>query len=271
MKTPAIQALICLAAFAAFLSGQTDMRRMMQQAGGSVLYSPDGALISARATISPPTSPPPVITGAPFAADGIGENVQLLPDGNRITRPISSSRMYRDSYGRTRRDESPFRISGSRDHADLPIVPEIFDPVSGSQYFLDTARRIAHRFSLPVSQGLMTNRLIESEARPPGAEFLGTRQIEGLKAEGWIRKITIPAGVMGNEKPIENITETWFCPDLQMTILSTTVSSASQETIQAVVNIELAEPDPALFRVPEGYDIVDESDAFTLIFGPANP
>lgn len=271
MKKTAITALLCLTILAAVLYGQTDMRRIMQKAGGSVLYGTDGELIQARATINPPTSPRPVIAGAPFVADEIGENVQLLPDGNRITRPVSNSRIYRDSYGRMRTDGSPFHIAPSKNQANLPIVPEIFDPVSGYQYFLDTARKIAHRFSLPENQGAATGRMIEAEARPPGAEFLGTREIEGLKAEGWMRKLTIPAGMMGNEKPIEHITETWFCPDLQMTVLSRTVSSASQENIQAVVHIELMEPDPLLFRVPENYDIVDEPDAFTLTFQRADP
>src|SRR4029077_18421600 len=46
-----------------------------------------------------------VVKGAPFSADAVTESVQVLADGNRIVRSSTTS-FYRDSEGRTRREQS---------------------------------------------------------------------------------------------------------------------------------------------------------------------
>ena len=45
-----------------------------------------------------------VIKGAPFSADIVTESIQTLSDGNRIVQR-STTRFYRDSAGRVRREE----------------------------------------------------------------------------------------------------------------------------------------------------------------------
>ena len=263
-------ALIFVVVLALTLCAQTDLRRTLQRAGGSVFYGLDGELISAKATFSPPTSPIPVVAGAPFTAVEIGERVQIHADGNRITRPISNSRIYRDSEGRVRTDQSPFLVQPTGKNASgLPIVPEIYDPVVGYQYLLDTANQVAHRFSIPEFPDSILNRNPYLESDLPGAEPLGTREIEGLLVEGTRRTMTIPPGLMGNEKSIINTTETWYSADLQLKVLSRTNSSDSSENISGFVNIDLVEPDPELFKVPKGYTIVDETGPFIMTFGPS--
>src|ERR1035441_8876271 len=46
-----------------------------------------------------------VVKGAPFSADLVTETTQALADGNHIHQ-TSTSRLYRDAEGRTRRDQS---------------------------------------------------------------------------------------------------------------------------------------------------------------------
>ena len=46
-----------------------------------------------------------VVENAPFSADIVTETVQVLPDGNRIHQSVTAQ-MYRDSEGRTRREQS---------------------------------------------------------------------------------------------------------------------------------------------------------------------
>ena len=46
-----------------------------------------------------------VVKNAPYSADLVTESVQTLPDGNHI-RQSSSVKVYRDSEGRTRREQS---------------------------------------------------------------------------------------------------------------------------------------------------------------------
>ena len=50
-----------------------------------------------------PGRPGRVVVGAPYSADAVTEINQTLADGNRI-HPTNTTRIYRDSQGRTRRD-----------------------------------------------------------------------------------------------------------------------------------------------------------------------
>src|SRR5215510_6300461 len=57
-----------------------------------------------------------LVKDAPYSADAVTEVIQTLGDGNRIVRN-SSAKIYRDSAGRTRREESlkglgPWSVSG---------------------------------------------------------------------------------------------------------------------------------------------------------------
>ena len=77
-----------------------------------------------------------VTTGAPYSADSVTETVQVLSDGNRIARK-TTTRIYRDSEGRTRREQ----LSPTGDVRSVSIS----DPVSGSAYVLNPADRTAQR------------------------------------------------------------------------------------------------------------------------------
>jgi hypothetical protein len=69
---------------------------------------------------------------------------------------------------------------------------------------------------------------------------------------------------MGNDRPISATTENWISLDLNAVVLSKTSDLGQGERIQALVNISQAEPDPALFQVPVGYQVIDETGPFTI-------
>ena len=77
-----------------------------------------------------------VTTGAPYSAEAITEVVQTLADGNRINRK-SATRVYRDSEGRTRREEM--------DESGSVVSISIVDPAAHVSYVLDPATRSAYR------------------------------------------------------------------------------------------------------------------------------
>ena len=57
----------------------------------------------------------------------------------------------------------------------------------------------------------MRERSKESEgAEQVKHEDLGTQTIEGVSAQGKRETVTIPAGQIGNERPIEIVSETWY-------------------------------------------------------------
>jgi hypothetical protein len=52
--------------------------------------------------------------------------------------------------------------------------------------------------------------------------------------------------------------------ELRLTILSKTVDPRSGENIMRMDNLSTSEPDPGLFQVPPGYQIVEETGPFTI-------
>lgn len=230
--------------------------------------------------MSAPSSHAPAITGAPYSAEQVSEGVQTLADGTHITRKVRVSKLYRDSEGRTRA-ERPAIVGLSPNSPDVMIV-EIFDPVSGFRYLLDTYNRVAHRFSppekgdeparntqaaRPVLQATTSATVRQAPtAVPPrmtdsevSSESLGTQVIEGVSAEGRRVTRTFAVGAVGNDRPIVSASESWYSPDLKMTVLSKNSDPRMGENTMRMQNIDRSEPDPALFRPPADYQLVDEN------------
>lgn len=86
-----------------------------------------------------------LVKGAPYSAQALTESTQSLADGNRIVRK-STATLYRDSEGRTRREQS-FKAIGplAADGPGQTIF--ISDPVSGVDYSLDVQNRTARKMS----------------------------------------------------------------------------------------------------------------------------
>ena len=90
-------------------------------------------------------------------------------------------------------------------------------------------------------------------------EDLGVRDFEGVSAEGTRRTTTIPAGAIGNERPIEVVYERWFSKDLGMVVYSKNTDPRFGEQTYKLTNIVRSEPDPSLFAVPTEYKKVSEN------------
>ncbi len=95
-------------------------------------------------------------------------------------------------------------------------------------------------------------------------ESLGEQTIEGVRAQGTRETRTIPAGRIGNERPIDIVSETWYSPDLQMVVQSKRSDPRVGETIYRLTNIALAEPDATLFQVPAGVTVQSEKQMFEM-------
>jgi hypothetical protein len=104
-----------------------------------------------------------VTRGKPYAAEAVNEFVQTLADGNRIVRK-NSARVYRDSEGRTRREEL-----GDNGAVAPKNGVTITDPVAGSSFILDAMTRTAIK-----SPGMF--------ARVDGAGYTVTRGAGGRGA-----------------------------------------------------------------------------------------
>ncbi|MBV9762500.1 MAG: hypothetical protein JO340_18210 [Acidobacteriaceae bacterium] len=198
-----------------------------------------------------------VVAGAPFSADATDQATQTLADGNTITHTISGH-MARDSQGRTYIQHT---INGGPLAQNGPVtIVFLSDPVAGYAYVLDPNKKTATRRAIkspgeeaggepPRPPRPNSNNRVESD--------LGTQNINGVAAQGKSIVHTIPAGEMGNSKPIVSTSETWYSPDLQIPVMAKHNDPRSGSSVFALTNIVRGDPPASLFQVPSDYTVKD--------------
>ncbi len=215
-----------------------------------------------------------LVKGAPYSAQSVTEFTQTLPDGNRIHHTSTAS-MVRDSEGRTRREESIGAIGALAASGQAPKSIMIHDPVTGSGYILEvdshTARVIHERgatleeggFKMAMHgeiSGDMKTHVRTHQPADVKKEDLGTQVMEGLSVQGKRITKTIPAGQIGNDQPLEIVSESWYSAELQTTVMSKTTDPRSGQTVFRLTNVSRAEPDPALFQLPADYKVATQDE-----------
>jgi hypothetical protein len=208
-----------------------------------------------------------LVRNKPYSADSETDIVQTLGDGNRIQHH-TVSKFYRDSQGRTRREQTFGNVDPSN---SSPHEVKIFidDPVSNAAYVLDPGSKTALR--LKRSRKFLDEREAESRpavhnlpkpnegvavVTPDGVtQDLGKKTIEGVECEGTQQTITIPASQIGNERPIVIVTETWFAPSIAAVVQSTTSDPRFGQTTYQLHNLQLNEPPSQLFESPADYRV----------------
>jgi len=108
----------------------------------------------------------------------------------------------------------------------------------------------------PMIAGAVSGALADTKwAAKAVSRDLGTREFDGVRAEGKVRSYEIPAGEVGNRNPIVVADETWYAPDLQVTVYSKHSDPRSGDYVYRLEGIKRAEPDAALFAVPSDYQV----------------
>jgi hypothetical protein len=228
--------------------------------------------------------PGKMVMGAPYSAEASTEIVQTLADGNRIVRKMTAS-VYRDSEGRTRRDQTLGALGPWVTASDPPQISFISDPVAKVQYVLDHKEHTARE--MPLRSGPTAPFQMAAPPPPPGSpqvavvirdmlrpgpgplpqpegaslpapvvENLGKQTIEGVEAEGTRSTVIIPAGSIGNELPIQIVSERWYSATLQEIMLSTNSDPRSGTTTYKLTGLSRNEPPRSLFEVPPGYTLI---------------
>jgi len=219
-----------------------------------------------------------VVKGAPYSAEAVTETTQVLGDGNKISRKTSTS-LYRDGEGRTRREQSMPAIGPWATSGAPPVTIFINDPASGAHYVLDSNSKTAHKSvaskftAIPdrvpkaatFSRGIATG-ITSVAATPPDVkeEKLQPQSIEGVQAEGTRSTITIPAGQMGNERPILIVSERWFSPELKMVVKTVSRDPRMGETTYTLTNLQRSEPSRSLFDIPSDYTVVEDGSEIVM-------
>ncbi|HUJ49288.1 MAG TPA: hypothetical protein VLW25_03790 [Bryobacteraceae bacterium] len=231
--------------------------------------------------------PGATVQGAPYSATIVNESTQTLADGNRIVQRATGNTA-RDSQGRTRQDMALPSI-GNMSAANAPHLVFIQDPVAQTAYTLNLTDKTAHKMpALPPGppgavQGQFQAGVISAAIPPPSVaianagvpgpgavvmkeqigleqgdiktEGLGTQTMQGVSAQGVRTTRTIPAGQIGNDNPIEIVTEVWTSPELKTIVYSKRSDPRTGEQIFQLTNIVRSEPDPSLFTVPSDFKL----------------
>jgi len=210
-----------------------------------------------------------LVKGSPYSAQVVTEFTQTLADGNRIHRTTSGS-FARDSEGRTRREQTIGAIGAlaTSDKAAKSVF--IQDPVSGTDYMLEPNSRVAramHSAKRFRVEGPMAQNLAQEKARRAKQEAqnktdvqtedLGSQVMESVTVQGKRITRTIPAGQIGNERPLQVVTESWYSPDLQAVVMSKTTDSPLRGSVYKLTGVSRAEPDHSLFEVPPDYTVTE--------------
>ncbi len=95
------------------------------------------------------------------------------------------------------------------------------------------------------------------QAAKPIVESLGTEFMEGIAVDGTRTTQILPAGQIGNELPINIVSERWFSQDLKVLVMSRQSDPRFGETTYRLTNITRAEPPAHLFEVPADFTSVD--------------
>jgi hypothetical protein len=95
-------------------------------------------------------------------------------------------------------------------------------------------------------------------------EDLGKQMIESVEAEGMRTTVTIPTGEIGNERPIEIVSERWYSPELQLVVMTRHSDPRQGETTYKLTNINRTEPAKSLFEVPSDYTIKESPSRVAL-------
>jgi hypothetical protein len=105
---------------------------------------------------------------------------------------------------------------------------------------------------------VMRKVMVGSKAQNEKTEGLGKRMIEGLNSDGVRNVATIEAGTIGNDRPIQTVSERWYSPELQTVMINRHTDPRTGEESFKLINVSRAEPAPYLFQAPAGYQVVDQ-------------
>jgi len=235
--------------------------------------SPNGAPATANGAFER------IVTGAPFTAESSTEVVQTAVDGSHV-KHASTSVVARDSQGRTRFSQylSLLLPDGPR------VLTVVRDPVAGVSYLMDSRESVARRQPIPIASSgrgmaagtqtwspqeaatkvarlsvksmLSARSAALAQTAKTDAASLGDQIVEGVTASGSRVTAVVPAGQIGNDKPLTFSSEAWYSPELGIIVMSKVSDPITGDTNFRLTKLRRGEPSPDLFAVPAGYRMV---------------
>ena len=255
----ALSGFLLLAFSASMLPAQqAQLSSNWQQNGSPEVTMHDGGV---RQTLESIYIPP--IPNAPFTAVVHTQWIRTLPDGGTLT-VVNQRQIARDSTGRIYEERWLLVPKDSNVKSQMNVI-QIVDPVAHTLHNCFTLQT-PHRCELLDYRGATTAvyrpPAVQNGPLPDGSGFrtheeLGSQDLAGIETVGTRDTTTINQGVMGNDRPYNIVREFWYAASLGINIRSEINNPSFGKQIFTVTDVTLSEPDPKLFQLPDGYEVVD--------------
>jgi hypothetical protein len=204
----------------------------------------------------------PPLVGAPFTAVVHTEWARPIPGGGTYT-VVNQRRVARDSRGRIY-EERWLLAPKDTDIKSRMNVIQVADPNEHTLYncwvmekrcnLLRFAEKTVTKYQPPL---MPTGPLGDNKGFATHLD-LGTRTIAGLDTTGTRDTTTLLPGTMGNDRPLVTTREFWQASQIGVNLLSIVEGPRVGKQTFTLSDVSLNEPDPQLFELPEGYEVVDK-------------
>ena len=249
-----------------------DGTRISQSSSGSVARDAQGRTrqdtpLPAIGNLSAENAPHLVVIMDPVAqvsyalnlTDKTAQKMPMPPGGGPVAGrqqwpdvAMASSGTITTGGGMMAGSNGPVTISGAM--APPPPPP----PAGGDVVYMQSGSTVSVGAGGPPPPAMFIQKtLIAPDPSETKTEDLGSQTIEGLLANGTRTTRTIPAGEIGNDRPLSIVTEVWTSPDLKTIISSKRSDPRMGEQTFQLTNITRAEPDASLFTVPPDFKVME--------------
>jgi hypothetical protein len=204
----------------------------------------------------------PPMLNAPFTLTLQTEWVRGLSDSGTITLD-NERRIARDSNGRIYQERWLLVPKNGKVKSRMNAI-QIADPNAHTLYtcFIDS-QHICTLLNYTASPS--TTYSVDGPAPGPlprdagfvTRENLGNDLIAGVYTVGTRESIVYNPGVFGNDQKITVSREYWYAAQLGINLLSKRSDPRFGTQTFTVTSVDLGEPPPQLFDLPEGYKVVD--------------
>ena len=185
-----------------------------------------------------------------------------MADGGTYTL-ANERRIVRDSAGRIYEERWMLVPKGSDIKSSMNFI-QIADPNNHTLYTCSTLKKICDLTAYRPPQSAAFEgeepaaRSFQTKDASQTVEDLGMKNLLGVDTIGTRQITTIKSGVVGNDRPFQIVVEYWHSPRLGFNLQSIRSDPRIGTQTFTMTELETAEPDPQLFSVPEGYQVVDQ-------------
>ena len=195
--------------------------------------------------------------GRPFSAKDNIKWTHNLQDGSTVTTYLFAS-VARDSQGRIYREHRHL-VPGNTYQQFVQEYFVLLDPVAHTRTActMKTRRCVISVYRASTKFVRLPDRPHDEGTGYLSRESLGTGVVDNLNVVGTRETLSIGPGTVGNAQSLVATGEFWYSPDLQVNLSVTRKDPRIGTQLLQLVDLARAEPDPAIFQVPDGFVVQD--------------